>query len=119
MAFIDEIKEKAGDVCQIAGKKVGEAYSLTKVKMAIVDKRSGLRTLYKELGEITYQGYKNGAEDINAIEDKVAEIDLALEGIEELKVEYRKIRNIIMCPACHAEIEADSNFCPKCGEEIG
>ena len=110
MAFIDEIKEKAGDVCQIAGKKVGEAYSLTKVKMAIVDKRSGLRTLYKELGEITYQGYKNGAEDINAIEDKVAEIDLALEGIEELKV---------MCPACHAEIEADSNFCPKCGEEIG
>lgn len=117
MAFIDEFKEKAGDVYQVAGKKVGDAYSMTKLQLALVDKKGTIRTLYKELGEITYKGYKNGVEDMEALEDKIAEIDLALEGIEELKKEYRRIKNKMVCPACNAEIDADVNFCPRCGRE--
>lgn len=118
MAFIDELKDRAGDVYQIAGKKMGEAVNLTKVKMAITDKQGTLRSLYKELGEIVYRNYKNEVEDPEAIEDKIAEIDIAAESIEELKKEYRKIKNIIICPSCNAEIEADVNYCPKCGEGI-
>lgn len=118
MAIFDEIKEKASSVAIMAGKKANEAYSATKTKMAIAEKKNYLKTLYRELGEITYNGYKNSDQDLNAIEDKIAEIDLTVEKIEELKSEYRKAMNVTVCPSCNAEIEADANFCPKCGEEI-
>lgn len=118
MALMDDIRERANSVVSIAGKKANEAYGATKTKMLIAEKKNYLRTLYKELGEITYRGYKDSEQDMNAIEDKIAEIDIAAEALEDLKKELRKIKNIIICPSCRAEIEADVNFCPRCGEDI-
>ncbi len=118
MAFIENALQKASDAALFAGKKANEAYSAAKTKMEIAEKKNYLKTLYRELGEITYKGYKNSDSDMNEIEDKIAEIDIATEKIEELEKEYGKMKNIMVCPYCNEKIDEKSKFCPNCGEEI-
>ncbi|MBR5535892.1 MAG: zinc ribbon domain-containing protein [Clostridia bacterium] len=118
MAFLDELREKATDVFQIAGKKANETYSVTKIKVLIADKQSALRILYRELGEIVYENAKKEESDMEAVEDKVAEIDLVLEGIEELKKQERMMKNQTLCPECGAAVDEKAKFCPECGSEM-
>lgn len=117
MAFIDELKDRANDVAQVASRKVGEAVGITKVKMALAEKQSTLRALYKELGEMVYVNFKRDIEDNEALEDKFAEIDLVIDSIDELKNELKQIKNMKTCPHCGSDIEEDANYCSKCGME--
>lgn len=118
MAFLDELKERAADVAQVTGKKVEEVYGVTRIKLQIADKQSAVRTLYRELGEIVYENSKKEETDIEAVEDKIAEIDLALEAIEELKASERKLKKTVACPECNADVDEGANFCPKCGSNM-
>lgn len=115
MAFFDELKERAADMAQVTGKKVEEVYGATRIKLQIADKQSAVRTLYRELGEIVYENAKKDEPDLTALEDKIAEIDFALDAIEELKANERKLRNTVVCPECGGEVDAEANFCSKCG----
>ena len=115
MALFDELRERAADVAQATGKKVEEVYGATRIKLQIADKQSAVRTLYRELGEIVYENAKKEEPDMDALEDKIAEIDLALDAIEELKASERKLKNTVACPACGKDVDAEANFCPECG----
>lgn len=117
MAFLDELKDMATDVAQVAGKKVNEAYSATKLKMELAEKQGALRNLYKELGEIVYNNIKQGDEEDAAgdIEGKIMEIDYALEEIARIKEEYGEVKNLRVCSSCGKSVSADFNFCPECG----
>ena len=95
-----------------------EVYGATKVKLQIADKQSAVRTLYRELGEIVYENSKKDEPDFDAVEDKIAEIDLAFDAIEELKASERKIKNTVKCPACGEDVDKEANFCSKCGCEM-
>lgn len=118
MAFLDELRDRAADAMQVTGKKVEEVYGTTKVKLQIADKQSAVRTLYRELGEIVYENSKKDEPDFDAVEDKIAEIDLAFDAIEELKASERKIKNTVKCPACGEDVDKEANFCSKCGCEM-
>lgn len=118
MAFIENALQKASETALLAGKKANEAYSSAKIKMEIAEKKNCLKNLYRELGEITYKGYKNADGDVNEIEDKIAEIDIVSEQIAELEKECGKMKNLIVCPSCNEKIDEKSRFCPNCGEEI-
>lgn len=118
MAFFDGLRDRAADMAQVTGKKVEEVYGATKIKIQIADKQSAVRTLYRELGEIVYENSKKAEPDSEAVEDKIAEIDLALDAIEELKASERKLKNTTLCPECGEDVDAEANFCPKCGNEM-
>lgn len=118
MTLFDELRDRAADVAQVAGKKVEEAYGATKIKLQIADKQAALRTLYRELGEIVYENSKKADPEIELMEDKIAEIDLALEVVNELKSSERKIKNVVMCTNCNANVDAGARFCPNCGSEM-
>ncbi len=118
MALFDELKERATDVVQVAGKKVEEAYGATKIKLVIADKQSQLRTLYKELGEIVYENSKSDAADLEKVEDKISEIDIVLEAVEELKSQERSMKKMVACPSCGKDVAEDANFCSECGCEM-
>lgn len=118
MALFDEIKDRAVDAVQIAGKKVEEAYGGTKLKVQIADKQSQVRNLYRQLGQVVYENSKKDEPELEAVEDKIAEIDLVLEAIEELKKQERKAKKLVVCPSCSADVDENSNFCPVCGNEM-
>lgn len=119
MAFFDELKDRASDAAVVAGKAVSEVYEATKIKMAIAEKKGTQKALYRELGELVYKGYKSGASEDDALEDKIAEIDSVLEEVEALKAQQMKIKKVRTCPGCGSEIPVECNFCPKCGKETG
>lgn len=115
MAFLDELKERAADMAQVTGKKVEEVYGATRIKIQIADKQGAVRALYRELGEIVYENSKKDEADLAAVEDKIAEIDLALDAVEELKAQERQLKNTVLCPECGKDVDSNANFCPECG----
>lgn len=119
MDFVDEIKDKASDVANVTGQKVAEIYSAARLKIAISERKNQLRTLYRELGEMVYEATKGeNEENSNAIEDKIAEISLAREVLEELKASDRQMRKLKVCPNCNEKMDEKSRFCPNCGNEM-
>ncbi len=118
MGLFDDLKDRAGDAVQIAGKKVGEAYGATKLKVQIADKQSQVRALYRELGELVYENSKKDDPDITLVEDKIAEIDLALESVADLKNQERTMKSMVMCINCNADVDSDAKFCPQCGNSM-
>ncbi len=118
MALFDELKERATDMYQVAGKKVEDVYGATKLKVQIADKQSALRTLYRELGELVYENSKKDEPEVNSVEDKIAEIDLLFDAIENLKSQERGLKKLVTCTNCGEEVDEKANFCPKCGNEM-
>ena len=117
MAFVDDLKDKATDVAQVAGKKMGEVYSITKLKVSIAEKKRVLRALYRELGEIAYENYKTDNDDMDEFSDKAAEISLVIEDIAELENKCKEFKNMVLCTSCNTYVDKNANFCPKCGAE--
>lgn len=119
MEFMDELKDKATDVAAVTSKKVAEIYSVTKLKIAISDKKNQLRKLYKELGELVYKTTKGTLEEESedAMEDLIMQIDLVREAIEELKDAEGQLKNMKTCPYCDHKMDEKANFCPNCGKE--
>ncbi|MGM9551652.1 MAG: hypothetical protein ACI3XA_05295 [Clostridia bacterium] len=119
MAFLDELKDMATDAAQVASKKVNDVYAVTKVKMDISENKSKIRALYRELGEMVYKASKGEVEeDSNAIEDKIAEISLVMDALEELNEAERHIKKVKVCPTCKEQIDEKSAYCPRCGNEV-
>lgn len=104
MEFLDKIKEVAADVVGKTEKKSKEVYGVAKLRLAIADKQSTVKKLYKEIGFGAYKAYKSKEnieasiipylERIDSIEDEIAvlrkKIDdaksLSEEGIEDIPV---------------------------------
>lgn len=118
MAFFDELKDKASDAAVVAGKAVSDVYEATKLKMAIAEKKGTVKAIFKEVGEMVYNNYKNGDVGQDEIEDKMTEIDSIMEEIAALKERQMKIKKLRACSNCGSKIPDDCNFCPKCGKEL-
>ena len=116
---LEELRDRAGDVASATTKKLAEIYSTAKIKFAIGEKRSELRTLYRELGKMVYDSSKSEIEDStkNDIEDKIAEIDIVKEIIAELREQEQNAKNRSICPYCDEHVQESANYCPNCGRE--
>lgn len=119
MDIMDEIKDKANDVASVTSKKVAEIYANTKLKLNISERKGQLRNLYRELGEIVYK-LSNGNDSVtqNDVEDKIAEINLTLEILDELMEGERQLKKMKLCPYCGEDVQEKSNYCPNCGNEM-
>jgi len=119
MAFFDDLKDKASDAAVVAGKAMSDVYEVTRLKMSIAEKKGAVKTIFKEVGELVYNGYRKGETDNDEIEEKMLEIDSIMEEIESLKEKQMKIKKLRACPACGSQIPEGCNFCPKCGNDMG
>ncbi|MDO4563750.1 MAG: zinc ribbon domain-containing protein [Clostridia bacterium] len=115
MGFLDEIKDKVSEAANITGKKAGEMYETTKVKLEISELNSAAKNIYKEIGELVYAAHSNGEDNDAELEEKFAAIDEIREKLAELDERQIKIKNLKICPQCGATVPDDSSFCPKCG----
>lgn len=119
MDFMDDLKDRATDVASITSKKVAEIYASTKLKLTISERKTQIRSLYCELGEMVYKTARGeGDDEKDNIEDKIAEISLAMEVLEEMQKSDMKAKNLKLCPYCNEKIEEKSKFCSNCGQEM-
>jgi len=90
--LFDKVKEKsavaaefAGRTGKSAGKKAGEIWSITRLRMQIYDLNTELSNIYRQMGEIIYTAHI----DVDA---DTSDIDMLLEQAEE-KINAINVRN--------------------------
>ena len=81
---MNEVRDIVMDFTDKAGKKAGEIYGDTKIKLKIADVQRDISKLYKEIGKAAYIANRAG-EDVSAvINDKCDEVERLEAEMEEL-----------------------------------
>lgn len=118
MDFMAIVREKASALAQGAVKTSGAVVETVKSSLAIADKEAETTKIFRQLGALMYDSYKEGVEpDADAIAEKCAKLDECFSEIEVLRDKVNDIKNSKTCPACNAKVKSDFKFCPVCGEK--
>ena len=113
--------EKFAETINNAGKAVGEKTKLgtdvVKANFKISSEERALNELYLEIGKTYYDNNLDNpcCETMKELFDKVSEKKAS---IEALKEHVRKIKGVLLCQNCGAEVDAENNYCGKCGAKI-
>lgn len=116
MDFFNKVGSTISSKSKDAAKKAKEIAELTNMKSQVAAKENAIRALYTEIGKIVYGNYKDDKQE--EVIDKFTAIDTYLEEIEAIKVQMKALKGIQVCDACGAEVDINSDFCPKCGAKM-
>lgn len=119
MAFLDEFDKKLTMLGQGAIQKTKEVTDSAKLSAAIKGLEVQKKEKLSELGNMYYQIYKSyGGSVGKEAEEIIAGIESIEQQIDQNKEQMRKIKGVIYCPNCNAEIPMNSLFCNVCGAKI-
>ena len=87
--------------------------------MKINENKSDIEDLYEEIGKKVYEKHVREENiDINTdLEEECTKIDVLSAEIETCLKSILELKEKKQCEKCHAEIELNASFCPKCGEK--
>ena len=119
MGFFDTLGKKATEAYNVTTKKTGELAKEAKLRMKINENKSNINDLYKEIGKKVYEKHVREENiDINTdLEEECTKIDVLSAEIETCLKSILELKEKKQCENCHAEIELNASFCPKCGEK--
>ena len=119
MDFMNVVREKAAVLAKGAVKTSGMVVETVKSNLAIADKESETTKIFRQLGAIVYEAYKDGSEvNSDEIAEKCAKLDEYFAEIEALRDKVSDLKNTKICDKCKAKVKADFKFCPVCGEKM-
>lgn len=113
-----KIADTAEKITKTSIKKTSETVSVLKLKYAIKDIDSDIDNIYKELGKMVYQEYKNGAEFEGEYLEKCEKIDDFSSEIKLLNTKIAELGNKSICPECKKYNDANAKYCSFCGYEF-
>ena len=112
MSFLENV---SSTLSKGAG-KVKYAAELTKLNGAIASNRKKMRRLYREIGEMYMELYAGCEhEELSALCDEVREHEEAIAALEK---DIKRVKGIVICPECGAELGLESRYCNICGSEL-
>ena len=114
---LEELRERAKDFADAAGKKTNELYELSKYKYESVRISSELKKLYEKLGVTVYKLVRSGSTDNTEIDGITAQIDDAKRRLFQVKAIMAEMQNKKLCK-CGALNPKDAYFCSKCGTKL-
>lgn len=119
MGFFDTLGKKASEAYNVTAKKTGELAKEAKLRMKINENKSDINDLYKQIGKKVYEKHVREENiDIKAeLQEECTKIDLLSREIETCLTSILELKDKKQCIKCHAEIEENAVFCPKCGEK--
>ena len=117
MGFFDNLGKKASKAYDITAEKTGKLAKEAKYRMKINENKSDINDLYKEIGKKVYEKHvrEENIDIKTELEEECTKIDVLSAEIDTCLKSILELRDKKQCPNCHAEIEVDSEFCPKCG----
>ena len=120
MGFFNDLTKKTSETTSKIAKKTSETTSKiakeTKLRMKISDTKGKIDDIYEEIGKNVYENYLNKKDDLDKIiKENCEKIDDLSNIIKEARDEILVLRNRKTCVKCSEEIDAECNFCPKCG----
>ena len=119
MGFFDNLGKKASKAYDATAEKTSKIAKEAKLRMKINENKSNINDLYKEIGKKVYEKHVRQENiDIKAdLEEECAKIDILSSEIESCLTSILELKDKKQCIKCHAEIDENAVFCPKCGEK--
>lgn len=117
MAFtFNDLLEKAKKGGKVVADKASDLTEQARITAALINERSELDTLYKELGRLVYFASKN--EDNIDLEESFAKIDEKREKIQSLEDKSNEIKGTKICSVCGKKCDSDAQYCSTCGNKL-
>lgn len=116
MDFLNKVSSTISSKSKDVTKKAKEIAEISKLSGQIAVKEESIKGTYIELGKYVYETHKEDAPE--EVAEKFAVIDAAVEEIEQLKKEIRKLKGIQKCPECGKEVSDTAAFCSYCGAKM-
>ncbi|GAA6491116.1 MAG TPA: zinc-ribbon domain-containing protein [Candidatus Bariatricus faecipullorum] len=116
MAFLDELDKKISQFGQGAIQKTKDVSESMRISTAIREEQAKQQALFRKIGEYYY--HVMGSQAAGEVLSWCREIDASREQEAALKDKLQVLKGVIICPACGAEIAANSSFCNNCGAKI-
>lgn len=119
MAFLDDIDKKLTNLGQGAIQKTREMTDSAKLSGALKNLEGQKKDVLADLGAISYRKLKESGEEADPEESGIiARLDELETQIADLRGQIQRVKGVIFCPNCHAQIAQDSMFCNVCGAKI-
>lgn len=117
MGFFDNLGKKASAAYDATAEKTGKIAKEAKLRMKINENKSDINDIYKEIGRKVYEKHvrEENIDIKTELEEECTKIDVLSAEIETCLKSILELKEKKQCEKCHAEIELDSTFCPKCG----
>ena len=117
MGFFDNLGKKASAAYDATAEKTGKLAREAKFRMKINENKSDINELYKEIGKKVYEKHvrEENIDIKTELEDECTKIDVLSAEIETCLKSILELKDRKQCEKCHAEIDLDAAYCPKCG----
>ena len=117
MGFFDELGKKASKAYDVTAEKTGKLAKEAKLRMKINENKSDINDLYKEIGRKVYEKHvrEENIDIKTELEEECTKIDVLSTEIETCLKTILELKEKKQCEKCHAEIDIEDGFCPKCG----
>lgn len=119
MGFFDNLGKKASKAYDVTAEKTGKLAKEAKLRMKINENKSDINDIYKEIGRKIYEKHvrEENIDIKSELEEECTKIDVLSAEIETCLKSILELKDKKQCEQCHAEIDLNNNFCPKCGAE--
>ena len=117
MGFFENLSKKASAAYDATAEKTGKLAKEAKLRMKINENKSDINDLYKEIGRKVYEKHvrEENIEIKTELEEECTKIDVLSAEIETCLKSILELKDKKQCEQCHAEIDLENDFCPKCG----
>lgn len=116
MDFFNKISDKISSGANVVANKTKDIAGSTKISFQISEYEKQIETLCTQLGKKYYE--INGKAALPEYKEFVDQISELYEKIDEAKSELQRIKGIVICEKCGAELTKEIKFCPKCGTKV-
>ena len=116
MDIFKRMGQKLAGAGQSAAQQVKNATDTAKLSSEISSKERAIVKLYTELGRSYYDRHKD--DPVGEALETMAEISALYDEIKQCREAMKEIKGAVNCPACGAEVSAESLFCSACGQKL-
>ncbi len=118
MSVFNEIKRNVSSAASAASKKTNELTGIAKLMMNIKTSEAKLSECYEEIGRLFYTAERNGEDYTSEIAAHIMHADKIKANIAKYKEEIARLKKIIICDTCGAELNENSVYCSQCGTKL-
>lgn len=116
MAFWEQMSKKISDAGQGAAQQAKNFSEVTKLNGTISEKEKKITQLFHAMGEAYYAQHKDDPAADQP--EKIEEVKALAAEIDRCRNEINRIKGIVKCPNCGAEVTSGSAFCNSCGSKM-
>jgi len=118
MSVFNEIKRNVTSAASAASKKTNELTGIAKLSMNIKVEQGKLNNCYEEIGRLFYTAERSGEDHTSDIAAHIMQADKIKANIAKYQAEIAKLKKIIICDNCGAELADTCVFCSTCGTKL-